>query len=75
MRRALPGLSAKVLNERLRKLCRYGILERRVRAEVPPRVDYVFTDFGRAFSEIVARLAELERRFAPPAHGRDGADG
>ena len=34
---AVPGLSAKVLNERLRKLTRYGILDKTSYAEIPPR--------------------------------------
>ena len=38
MQRSVSGLSAKVLNERLRKLLRYGIIERQVYAEVPPHV-------------------------------------
>src|SRR5690554_7268265 len=43
------GLTAKVLNERLRKLMRYGVIEREVFAEVPPRVEYWLTDFGQRF--------------------------
>lgn len=36
MRCHVDGLMAKVLNEHLRKLIRYGIVEREVFAEVPP---------------------------------------
>ena len=36
--RATPGLTAKVLNERLSKMVRYRILERESYPEVPPRV-------------------------------------
>jgi DNA-binding HxlR family transcriptional regulator len=34
--RAHPGLSAKVMNERLRKMTRFGILQRTVFGEKPP---------------------------------------
>jgi len=57
---SLPGLSAKVLNERLRKLVRFGILERRAFAEVPPRVEYRLTTFGRRFARVLDAIAELE---------------
>lgn len=36
---AIEGLSKKVLNERLSKLVRFGILERQAFAELPPRVE------------------------------------
>lgn len=59
--RAVPGLSAKVLNERLRRLVEFGVLERRVYAEVPPRVEYRLTAFGERFLDILDRIATLER--------------
>ena len=57
---SLPGLSAKVLNERLRKLVRYGILERMAYAEVPPRVEYRLTAFGTRFAGVLDAIAELD---------------
>jgi DNA-binding HxlR family transcriptional regulator len=60
MQRAVQGLSTKVLNERLRKLQRYGILEKAVYAEVPPRVEYRLTDFGSRFGAILDDIARLQ---------------
>lgn len=40
MEKAAPGLTAKVLSERLDKMIRFGILEKQTFAEVPPRVEY-----------------------------------
>ena len=57
---AVPGLTQKVLNERLRKLTRYGVLERLAYPEVPPRVEYFLTDFGRQFADILDRIRALE---------------
>ncbi len=61
MQRRVPGLTAKVLNERLRKLSRFGIIERRVFAEVPPRVEYTLTAFGRRFEGVLDEIAALDR--------------
>jgi DNA-binding HxlR family transcriptional regulator len=61
MQRAVDGLSTKVLNERLRKLQRFGILERRAYAEVPPRVEYYLTDFGRQFDSILIDIERLQQ--------------
>lgn len=60
MQRAVDGLSTKVLNERLRKLQRYGILEKAVYAEVPPRVEYRLTEFGRRFNSILDDIERLQ---------------
>ena len=60
MQRAVDGLSTKVLNERLRKLQRYGILEKTAYAEVPPRVEYHLTDFGREFGAILDNIEHLQ---------------
>ena len=60
MQRRVPGLTAKVLNERLRKLLRFGIIERQIYAEVPPRVEYRLTTFGRRFDGVLKEIAALD---------------
>jgi DNA-binding HxlR family transcriptional regulator len=60
IRRSCPGLSTKVMNERLAKLVRLGILERRAFPEIPPRVEYYFTPFGRRFTRILAAIDRLQ---------------
>ena len=61
MEHAIDGLSAKVLNERLVKLVRFGILEKTSFAEVPPRVEYHMTPFGREFSALLDQVDLLEK--------------
>jgi DNA-binding HxlR family transcriptional regulator len=58
---SVRGLTTKVLNERLRKLVRFGILDRQSFAEVPPRVEYRLTPFGEKFSGVLDAIRELER--------------
>jgi DNA-binding HxlR family transcriptional regulator len=60
MQKRVPGLSAKVLNERLRKLLRFGIIDRVVFAEVPPHVEYRLTIFGRRFVDVIERVRALD---------------
>ena len=67
LERACAGISTKVLNERLRKLVRFGVVERKVFPDVPPRVEYHFTPFGREFLAVVDSVEQLQRRL-------DGAD-
>jgi DNA-binding HxlR family transcriptional regulator len=59
--RACPGLSAKVMNERLRKMLRFGIVRRTVYGEKPPvEVEYVLTPFGRRFIGIIEEVRLLQ---------------
>lgn len=59
--RACPSLSAKVMNERLRKMTRFGILERTVYGDKPPvEVEYRFTPFGLRFMGILDEVRRLQ---------------
>lgn len=61
IKRAHPGLSDKVLGERLKMLTAYGLLERTAFAEVPPRVEYALTPAGE---QLLAAIGGLETVFA-----------
>jgi len=58
---AVEGLTTKVLNERLSKLQRYGILEHTVFPEKPPKVEYCFSDFGKKFLKIIDAINDLQQ--------------
>jgi len=61
MEHAIEGLSKKVLNERLNKLVRFGILEKQAYPELPPRVEYRFTPFGDRFLGVLDGIESLQR--------------
>lgn len=48
LRRAMPQVSQRMLTLHLRELERDGLVERRVYAEVPARVEYTLTEPARA---------------------------
>jgi len=56
LRRALKGISQKVLTQHLRELERDGIVKRKVYAEVPPKVEYYLTPSGETLKPIVDAL-------------------
>ncbi|BCW94891.1 MAG: helix-turn-helix domain-containing protein [Fimbriimonadales bacterium] len=54
--RALPGLTTKVLYERVHKLERYGLVVRRAYPELPPRVEYELTERGQQLIELIRQM-------------------
>lgn len=60
MVRQVEGLSSKVLNECLRKNVKFNIIERIEYSEIPPRVEYKVTPFGRKFVDILDQLEGLQ---------------
>jgi DNA-binding HxlR family transcriptional regulator len=53
LERSLQGISPRTLSLRLRALEEEGIVERDTYPEVPPRVEYVLTEKGRALLPII----------------------
>ena len=60
LERHVQGISTKVLSERLRKLASYGLLEKHVYAEVPPRTEYSLTENGQRLAGIIGQIKLLD---------------
>ena len=61
LRRSLDGISPKTLTDRLRGLEAHGLVERRIYAEVPPRVENSLTDAGRTLEPVLVALSRWGR--------------
>ncbi|TWT91151.1 HTH-type transcriptional activator HxlR [Pseudobythopirellula maris] len=61
LERAVDGLTAKVLSERLRRLVEFRVVEKQSYAETPPRVEYHLTPFGARLLEIVEEVERLQK--------------
>jgi DNA-binding HxlR family transcriptional regulator len=59
--RSVDGLSSKVLNQQLAKLVDFGIISKTIYPEIPPHVEYKFTEFGLHFIKILDTIDELEK--------------
>jgi DNA-binding HxlR family transcriptional regulator len=62
LRRWLPGVSAGALESRLSRMAEAGLITRRRRRSLPPRVDLELTEQGHALGEAIAALARWELR-------------
>ena len=49
LQRLIPGISQKVLIEKLKELEKDGIIEKHVYEEMPPKVEYKLTEYGQSF--------------------------
>jgi DNA-binding HxlR family transcriptional regulator len=56
LKRLVSGISEKVLIQQLRELADDGVVVRRDYQEVPPKVDYEMTPFGRTLAQALAPL-------------------
>ncbi|MEV6304605.1 helix-turn-helix domain-containing protein [Actinoplanes sp. NPDC051861] len=56
LKRAIDGISQRMLAQTLRHLERDGLVSRTVHAKVPPRVDYALTDLGSTLHETIKAL-------------------
>jgi DNA-binding HxlR family transcriptional regulator len=60
MVRSVEGLTTKVLNACLKRNIEFGIIEREMFNEIPPRVEYKVTTFGYKFINILTELEKLQ---------------
>ncbi|WP_336212670.1 winged helix-turn-helix transcriptional regulator [Nonomuraea sp. LPB2021202275-12-8] len=56
LRRAVPGISERVLILQLREMEATGLLHREVYHQVPPKVEYSLTEFGHSLNTAMASL-------------------
>ena len=57
LRRAIPGISEKVLTDNLRAMEKDGLITRTVFPEVPPRTEYALSELGNTMSPIIESMA------------------
>ena len=58
LQRKIPGATRRVLNVQLNQLEEHELISKRVYAELPPRVEYSLTDFGRSVLPVITALGQ-----------------
>lgn len=59
LKRLVPGISSRVLTERLRKLEEAGLVERTYKPTIPPEVSYALSERGTELRGILNQLSDL----------------
>lgn len=58
LKRSMPGITQKMLTKQLRELEDEDIIERVVYPQVPPKVEYSITEYGRSLEPILEAMHE-----------------
>jgi DNA-binding HxlR family transcriptional regulator len=58
LRRLIPGATQKMLTAQLRQLERDGLINRKVFAQVPPKVEYSISEYGRTLSPLLELMCK-----------------
>lgn len=58
LNRLIPDVSSRVLSSTLRTLEADGLIDRKVYAVVPPKVEYRLTDIGQSLLPLILQLTE-----------------
>jgi DNA-binding HxlR family transcriptional regulator len=58
LKRLIPEITEKMMIQQLRELESDGIVSRNMLAEMPPKVEYDFTDYGRTIIPVLKPLCD-----------------
>ncbi|MGI5488292.1 winged helix-turn-helix transcriptional regulator [Microtetraspora malaysiensis] len=72
LRRAMPGITQRMLTRQLRELEADGLVMRAVYREVPPKVEYSLTEAGRSLERITELLDDWGRWYRDTALKQTG---
>ena len=73
LKRQVPGISAKVLTERVRRLERAGVVHRAYRPTIPPQVSYALSPRGQELRQVLEGLEGIARRWQAEDNAPQGA--
>jgi DNA-binding HxlR family transcriptional regulator len=71
LRAAIPGITDRMLSERLQELEDEGLVERTVVPETPVRVEYSLTRKGKSLAEAIGTIAKWAEKYVSLPAKRD----
>ena len=72
LRRLLPEVTPRMLTLQLRELEQDGIVHREIYKEVPPKVEYSLTEFGRSLGPIIVQMLDWGEQYMEDIQARRG---
>ena len=75
LRRLTPNATERMITLQLRELEADGVLSRHVYQEVPPRVEYRLTEFGRSLEKLLVHMRDWGETFKQRRGSEEAAEG
>ena len=66
MKRIFPEVTQKMLTQQLRDLEKHKLIKRKVYAQVPPKVEYSLTEFGRSLMPVLYTMNQWGTDYLNP---------
>lgn len=57
LQRAIPDISKQMLTQQLRELEEDGLIERKIYAEIPPKVEYSISTYGKTLFPVIDAMS------------------
>ncbi|HRF38099.1 MAG TPA: helix-turn-helix domain-containing protein [Saprospiraceae bacterium] len=57
LQRAIPDISKQMLTQQLRELEEDGLIERKIYAEIPPKVEYSISAYGKTLFPVIDAMS------------------
>lgn len=64
LRRLLEGITESTLTKQLRELEEAHLIERRIYPEVPPKVEYYLSEYGKELKYVLTDLCKWSKKYA-----------
>ena len=74
MQRKMPGITQATLTKQLRILEDFGMVNRLVYAEVPPKVEYSLSEIGKEFIPVLNQFETFGNKYLDYLHNKKNAD-
>lgn len=68
LKRLIPDITPKMLTNQLREMENDNLITRKVYPEVPPKVEYSSTDYGKSLQDILERMCKWGTLYAADHH-------
>lgn len=69
--RQISGISQATLTKQLRQLEEDGLIDRRVYAQVPPKVEYQLSDLGKEFKNVLRQIDTFGNKYIDFVRGKE----
>jgi len=69
LKRLMPNITQKMLTQQLRELEEDGIINRIIYQQIPPKVEYELSDYGRSLQSILDALCNWGERHITKVYG------